>query len=85
MSTLSFRPSASVGVWSLAIVLLILLAKASRLIATTAEPPIVNEPVIVGANPASRVEAKDRDPSVPDASNVSFPVGDATEPAIAMF
>ncbi len=85
MTTVSFRPSACIGAGFLAIVLLILLVESPRLIEMTAKLPAANEIVSVGTSWASRVEAPDRDPSVPTASGVVFPAGDNTESAIATF
>ena len=85
MSTVSFRPSASIGAGALTIVLLILLVESPRLIEMATKLPVANEIVSVGVAWASRVEATDRDPSVPTASGVVFPAGDNTESAIATF
>ena len=85
MTTVSFRPSASIGAGFLAIVLLILMVESPRLIELAAKPPVANEIVSAGAAWASRGEATDRDPSVPAALGVVFPAGDNTESAIATF
>jgi hypothetical protein len=85
MSTHSYSRSASVVVWSLAIVFLVFLVESPRLVATASERPVANEPAIAGAAYAPRVEAADRDPSVPAASGVTFPAGDDGESAIATF
>ena len=85
MSSISVRPSTSVGAGLLAIVSLILMVESPRLIELAAKPPVANGIVSVGAAWASRGEATGSDPSVPAASSVVFPVGDNTESAIATF
>ena len=85
MTTLSFRPPASIGAGFLAIVLLILMVESPRLIAMASKPPVANEIVSAEAAWALRSEATDRDPSVPAASGVRFPAGDDTESAVATF
>ena len=85
MTTVSFRPSASIGAGLLAIVLLTLVVESPRLIEMAIKLPVANEIVSVGAAWPSRVEATDRDPSVPTALGVVFPEGDDTGSAIATF
>lgn len=86
MTSISFRPSASIGAGFLAIVSLILMIESPRLIELAAKPPVANEMVSARAARASRgEEATDGDPSVPAASSVVFPAGDNTESAIATF
>ena len=85
MTSLSFRPPASIGAGFLAIVLLMLWVESPRLIAMATKPPVANEVVRVGAAWAPRVEATDRDPSVPAASSVIFPAGDDSDSVIATF
>ena len=85
MTTVSFRSSASIGAGFLVIVLLTLVVESPRLIEMATKLPVANEIVGGGAAEASRVEATDRDPSVPTASGVVFPAGDNTESAIATF
>ena len=85
MTTVSFRPSASIGAGFLVIVLLILVVESPRLIEMATKLPVATEIVSGGAASASRVEATDRDPSVPTASGVVFPTRDDTGAAIATF
>lgn len=85
MTTVSFRPSASIGAGFLAIGLLILVVESPRLIEMATKLPVANEIVSVGAAGALHVEATDHDPSVPTASGVVFPAGDNTGAVIATF
>ena len=85
MTTVSFRPSASIGAGVLVIVLLTLVVESPRLIEMATKLPVANEIVSVGVAWTSRVEATDRDPSVPTASGVVFPAGDNTGAVIATF
>ena len=85
MTTVSFRPSASIGAGFLAIGLLILVVESPRLIEMATKLPVANEIVSVGAAWALHVEATDHDPSVPTASGVVFPAGDNTGAVIATF
>jgi hypothetical protein len=85
MSTHSFNPSASVGVWSLAILVVVFLAVWPRPMASTNEGSGTIEPASVAVASPSRAEATNHDPSVPAASSVTFPEGDGSEPAIASF
>ena len=86
MSTLLFRPVASIGVWSLAaVVSLILLAGLLRLSAMAAAPTAVRGLAVIGTADVLHLESMDRDQSVPSASSVVFS-GDADgEPAVATF
>ena len=85
MTTVSFRPSASIGAGVLVIVLLTLVVESPRLIEMATKLPVANEIVSVGVAWTSRVEATDRDPSVPTASGVVFSAGDDTGAVIATF
>ena len=85
MTTVSFRPSASIGAGFLAIGLLILVVESPRLIEMATKLPVANEIVSVGAAWALHVEATDRDPSLPTVSGVVFPAGDNTGAVIATF
>jgi hypothetical protein len=85
MSTHSFSPSASVGVGSLAILVAVFLAASPRPTSTPTEDSGTVEPVSVALAAPALGEAPIHDPSVPAASSVTFPAGDANEPAIASF
>jgi hypothetical protein len=85
MSNHSFSPPASVGAWSLAILVVAVLAAWPRPTASPAEGSGTIEPVSGAVASPSRGEATNHDPSVPAASSVTFPVGDGSEPAIATF
>jgi hypothetical protein len=85
MSTHSFNPSASVGVWSLAILVVALLAAWPRPTASPADVSGTVEPVSGEVASPARAEATNHDPSVPAASSVTFPVGDGSESTIATF
>ena len=88
MSIVSSGPPASFGAWSPALALVILLALfagSPRMSATNSMPPIATEPDSFGGPHSARIAATDRDPSVPSASSVSFPSGDAGEPAVETF
>ena len=88
MSIASSRPPASFRARSLALALMILLALfagSPRMFATNSMRPIATEPASFGGPHSAHIAATDRDPSVPSASSVSFPSGDAGEPAVETF
>ncbi len=85
MSKRPFRSSASAGAWVLAIVMVALLVESPRLVAIAIARPSPDENVIVASEDFLRVNATERDPSVPAASSVSFDTGDANVPAMETF
>ena len=85
MSKRPVRSSASAGVWLLAIVMVVLLVESPRLVAIAIARPSPDENVIVAPEDFLRVNATERDPSVPAASSLSFDTGDANVPAMETF
>lgn len=85
MSTHSFNPSASVGVWPLAIMVVVVMAAWPRPAVSPNEGSGTIEAASVAVASPSRAEATNHDASVPAASSVTFLVGDGSEPAIATF
>ena len=86
MSTLVFRPVASVGVWSLvAVVSLVLLAGLLRLSATAAAPTAAKGLDVIRTAEAPHLESADRDSSVPSALKVEFSEDALSEAAVATF
>lgn len=87
MSIASSRPTASFEAWSLTlalVILLTLLAGSPRMSATNSMPPTATEPASFGSPHFAGIAATDRDPSVPSATSVGFPSGDA-DPAVETF
>lgn len=86
MSTFLFRPVSSIGVWSLAaVVSLVLLAGLPRLSAMAVAPTAVRGLAVVRTADVLNVDSTDRDPSVPSASSVGFSEDAGSEPAVATF
>jgi hypothetical protein len=84
MSTPSFKPSFSVGALFLFVASMILLVGLSRPILRVNPSSAANQASVVEIK-IPRAEATDHDASVPAASGVSFPVGDADQPPTATF
>jgi hypothetical protein len=85
VSHLRSSSSASIGALSLASIVVIFLAVSVRPAATATEPLRVDVHVGFGTANPLRFEPTDRNPSVPAASSVSFPAGDADDRAIETF
>ena len=77
--------SASIGALSLASLLVIFLAVSPRSAGGSIVPSSADEHLGLSTVNPPRVAPTDRDPSVPTASGVRFPSGDAVEPDVATF
>lgn len=85
MLHLHARTSASIGALSLAGLVVIFLTVLPRPAVTATAPSGAHEQLSVRAANPPRFAPTDRDPSVPAASGVSFPTGDADEATIETF